>query len=205
MLSHLHPARGQRRTKPSSFKPVLEELEARRLPTIGSPVAAIAESSNVSGQVANIITSGSTSPHTFRPEVSNPSSANAPKTSPAPTPPPPSLFQAVVALYLDGAYLETSNLLNKYISNPANYDSPSATANDTAAAAAAGINLNAVQSLYSFLGATQTDLNLGDNSYSNYRSLWATKDLQFNWQYGGAYAPYAVMAGAQEALQAVQQ
>ncbi len=172
MFWNLHPTR-QLRTKPSFFKPILEELETRRLLTIAGPVAA-----------AGIL---------------HPALAN----STAPT--PPSQFQAVVSLYLDGAYLQTSHLLNEFMSSPADFDSSSAMANDTAAAAAAGINLNAVLSLNDFLGNTQTDLDAAKNSLYNYRSEWLIQDLQFNLQYAGVAAPYAVMAGAQGVLQAVHQ
>ncbi len=125
--------------------------------------------------------------------------------APAPTPAPPSQFQAVLSLFLDGAYIETNSLYQQYVSNPGDFDLPSAMANDTAAAAAAGINLNAVLSLNYFLGNTQTDLDAAEHSLYNYRSQWLTNDVMFNWQYAGVVAPYAVTAGAQAALQAVQQ
>ncbi len=117
---------------------------------------------------------------------------------------PPSLFQAVLSLYLDGAYLQTKSLLQQY-ANPATIDFPSAMANNSAAAAAAGINVDAVKNLFVLLGNTQTDLNLGNDSSSNSRALGVMDDLQFNWQYAGLFAPYAVAAGMQAALQAVQQ
>lgn len=118
--------------------------------------------------------------------------------TPTPTPSPPSQFQAILSLYLDGAYLQTQSLANQYIPNLMGYyDVPSTMAGDTAAAAAAGINLDAVLSLNTFLGSI--------NSGSTFQSSGVIADLQFNWQYAGALAPYGVTAGAQAALQAVKQ
>ena len=121
-------------------------------------------------------------------------------------PPPPSTFQAALSLYLDAAFLEAWIVAFQHIgSNPDEFGIvPSVTANANATAAAAGINLDAANHLAGFL----EDLRGFENGLSLPNPVspqtLALEDIQFNWPYAGPFAGFALMAGAQAALDRVQ-
>ncbi len=109
--------------------------------------------------------------------------------------PHPSLFQALLSLYIDGAALEATQLANEFIYGPNfnidNYfGSPSQLAVVRANAAAAGINYDTVLSLSNFL--------------STLRSFYTIQpDIAANVPYAGPFAEFAVIAGVQAVDQAV--
>jgi hypothetical protein len=134
-------------------------------------------------------------------------SAPEPNTGPAAAPPPPSTFQAALSLYLDGAFLEASNLTNQYVAaNPDEYNLvPSVTTNINTNAAAAGINLDAANHLAGFLEVLRGFENgLAQPNPVSPETL-ALQDIQHNWPYAGPFASFALKAGAEAALERVQQ
>ncbi len=119
---------------------------------------------------------------------------------------PPSQLQAALSLSIDGAYLETFNLLTGFVTNNGASAGaldifgivPSVTTDASARAAAAGINFNALMSLNEFLGMLRTS---GDVT-----ALEGTMaDIQSNLPLAGPFALPALKTGADAALQAVQQ
>lgn len=120
--------------------------------------------------------------------------------------PSPSTFQAVLSLYLDGAFLEAFNVGDQYIAaNPDEYGIVSSvTASINASAAAAGINLDAANHLAGFLEVLRGFQNgLALPNPASPESL-ALDDIQLNWSYAGPLAPFALMVGVEAAFQAVQ-
>ncbi|SRR5581483_2101295 len=124
----------------------------------------------------------------------------------APVVQPPSVFQASLSLAIDGAFLKTFNLINDYVSNfgasPGAIDEfgvvPSITTDASARAAAAGVNFNALMSLNGFLGSLRM-------SAEGTPIEVALADIQSNLPFAGPFGPFALIAGADAALQAVQQ
>lgn len=106
------------------------------------------------------------------------------------------MFQALLSLYIDGAVWEASNLSWQFIHgdgfNIDNYfGTPSQLATVRANASAAGINYDSVVSLNSFL--------------EQLRSILAVQaDIAVNAPFAGPFAEFAVIAGAEAVLQAVQ-
>jgi hypothetical protein len=120
--------------------------------------------------------------------------------------PPPSTFQAALSLYLDAAFLEAWIVAFQNIGpNPDEFGIvPSVTANANATAAAAGINLDAANHLAGFLENLRGFENgLALPNPVSPQTL-ALEDIQFNWPYAGPFAGFALMAGAQAALDRVQ-
>lgn len=119
---------------------------------------------------------------------------------------PPSQFQALLSLSIDGAYLETFNLITGFVTNNgANAGAldifgivPSVTTDASARAAAAGINFNALMSLNRFLGSLRTS-----GEVNPIQGTMA--DIQSNLPFAGPFALPALKTGADAALQAVQQ
>ncbi len=109
---------------------------------------------------------------------------------------PPSLFQALLSLFIDGAALETTNLFYEFIhGDDFNIDNfigtPSQLAVVDANAAAAGINYNTVMALERFLETLRNPLTI-------------QADIGANVPYAGPFAEFAVIDGAQAVFQAVQ-
>ena len=110
--------------------------------------------------------------------------------------PYPSMSQALLALFIDGASLETTQLSNAFIfGDDFNLDNFIGTPDQLAVvrmnASAAGINYDAVSSLARFL--------------ANFRDpLTAQADIGANLPFAGSFATFAVLAGAEAALQSVQ-
>ena len=130
------------------------------------------------------------------------------EVQPPPSPPPtpsgggdttaahPSLFQALLSLFIDGAAWEAIYLGNEFVYgdnfNIDNYyGSPSQLDAVRANAAKAGINYDTVMSLSNFL-----------NSLRGYYTIWP--DIVANAPYAGPFAEFAVVAGAEAMLQAAQ-
>ncbi len=123
----------------------------------------------------------------------SPTSSGGTTTS---TPTPPSMFQAVLSLYIDGAAWEAFNLSWQFIYgddfNIDNYfGTPSQLTTVRANAAGVGINYDAVVSLNAFLGHLRGYLGI-------------PADIAANVPYAGPFAEFAVIAGAEAVLQAVQ-
>ena len=135
--------------------------------------------------------------------LSSPGSIDPPSAAVAQ---PPNQFLALVSLAVDGAYLETFNLITGFVTNNgANAGAldifglvPSVTADAAARAAAAGVNFNALMSLNQFLGSLRIS---GDRNPLEQ----TTADIQFNAQFAGPFTLFALKAGADAALHAVQQ
>jgi hypothetical protein len=107
---------------------------------------------------------------------------------------PPSLPQALFSLSLDGAALQLANLQFEFVDNIDEFGIvPSVTTDAQAKAAAAGINFDAVMSLTVALG------NLTGRSF-----LTAGADIDFNLPSAGPLGLFALHAGSQAAVQAVQ-
>jgi hypothetical protein len=106
----------------------------------------------------------------------------------------PSLFQALLSLYVDGATLELVNLQFEFVDNIDELGIvPSVTTDAEKKAAAAGINFDAVLSLAENLG------RLTGRSLTT-----AQADIPANLPFAGPFGLPAVAAGAQAVLQAVQ-
>ncbi len=120
---------------------------------------------------------------------------------------PPSLFQAVLSLYLDGAFLEAVNVANQFIfANPDEYGVvDSVTTNINATAAAAGINLDTANHLGGFLEVLRGFQNGLDLPNPVSPETLALEDIQSSWPYAGPFALFALAAGVEAAYQAVQQ
>jgi hypothetical protein len=120
---------------------------------------------------------------------------------------PPSMFQAMLSLYLDGAFLEAVNVANQFIfANPDEYGIvDSVTTNINANAAAAGINLDAANHLGGFLEVLRGFQNGLDLPNPVSPETLALEDIQSNWPYAGPLALFALAAGVEAAYQAVQQ
>jgi hypothetical protein len=120
--------------------------------------------------------------------------------------PPPNPFQALLSLSIDGAYLETFNLLTVFVTNfgrnAGDLDRfglvPSVTADASARAAAAGVNFDALMSLNQFLGSLRISGEANPLEVT-------VADIQFNAPSAGPFTLFALKAGADAALQAVQQ
>jgi len=112
----------------------------------------------------------------------------------------PSLFQALLSLFLDGAFLEVWAVENEFAT--INLDEVNPQANEQAAAA--GINLDAAEALGAFLDSIRGfDAGLERTPPVNPESL-ALADIYFNLPYAGPFGLFAVADGVQAALQAVQ-
>jgi hypothetical protein len=122
-------------------------------------------------------------------------------------PPPPSTYQAALALYFDAAFLEAWKVAFQNIGpNPDEFGIvPSVTANANAAAAAAGINLDAANHLAGFLENLRGFENGLALANPVSPQTLALQDIQFNWPYAGPFARFALMAGSQAALDRIQQ
>ncbi len=129
-------------------------------------------------------------------QVSVPSTSRGSNAGPGTTA-PPSLFQALLSLYLDGAVLELNNLAVEFIHgddfNIDNYfGTPDQLAIVRANAAAAGINYDAIEPWI-----------VGLERFTGRTALNSVEDLHFNFPYGGPFALFAIAAGSQAADQAV--
>jgi hypothetical protein len=119
---------------------------------------------------------------------------------------PPSQFQALVSLAIDGAYLETFNLITGFVTNNGASAGaldifgivPSVTTDASARASAAGVNFNTLTSLNQFLGSLRTSGGVNPLQQT-------MTDIQSNLQVAGPFALFALKAGADAAHQAVQQ
>jgi hypothetical protein len=108
-------------------------------------------------------------------------------------PAPPSLFQALLSLSIDGATLELVNLQFEFVDNIDEFPLGSTIPDAEAKAAAAGVNFDAVLSLAESLGRL-TGRGLES----------ALSDIHANLPFAGPFGLFPVLAGAQAALQAVQ-
>ena len=107
---------------------------------------------------------------------------------------PPSLPQAMLSLSVDGAVLQLTNLQFEFVDNIDEFGIvPSVTTDAEAKAAAAGINFDTVLSLTETLG-TLTGRGL----------LTVGADIDFNLPNAGPFGLFALYAGSQSVLQAVQ-
>jgi hypothetical protein len=107
---------------------------------------------------------------------------------------PPSLPQAMLSLSVDGAVLQLTNLQFEFVDNIDEFGIvPSVTTDAEAKAAAAGINFDAVLSL------TETLDTLTGRNF-----LTVGADIDFNLPHAGPFGLFALFAGSQSALQAVQ-
>lgn len=107
----------------------------------------------------------------------------------------------MLSLYFDGAFLELGNLANEFSTVNLDEINPQ---QDTQAAAA-GINLDAAQSLGGFLGNSRGFYAGLDRTPVVSPDSLALADIQSNWPYAGLFAPFALSAGVEAAYQAVQQ
>jgi hypothetical protein len=172
-------------------RPYLEMLEERTVPTAlytGAGAVLTATPNAMLGfPQANVHPAASNGPSRLDLVPVSNTSTNSGTTTTA-----PSQFQALLSLYIDGAFLEAESIPNQFVSNIDEFGIvPSVQADATAQAAAAGINFDAALSLLQALGHLRTLDNV-------------VPDIQFNLPYAGPFGMAAVLAGSQAALQAVQ-
>jgi hypothetical protein len=160
-------------------RPGLEVLEDRTVPAMFNVGAG-----RVAPLIANI-------------NAANTATVNGSNGGPGTTASPPSLSQALLSLYLDGAVLELNNLASKFVhGDNFNIDNffgtPSQLAVVRANAAAAGINYDAIAPLNNNLA-----------QFTGHTVLNSQDDLHLDFPFAGPFALSAVAAGVQAADQAV--
>ena len=205
-------------------RPDLEYLEDRITPTTFTPMTfagdgtvhalrgAILQANNDSGTAANVVVQrhqaqvgasggaigGSIALSAFDQQSASPppsptSSGGGTTTSPTPS---PTLFQALLSLFIDGASLQATNLSSSFVhGDNFNIDNffgtPDQLAVVRANAAAAGVNWDTLMSLNTFLAQLRSPFTVRD-------------DIAANVPFAGPFAGAAVIAGAEALNQAVQ-
>lgn len=195
----------RRSTLRRRVRPCLEVLEDRTVPAafnIGNAMTWIAGINTVNqagGSVAvdqhGQLRTGTPAPAAFQSSSSPaPSVGGSSQGQGTASSADPSLFQALLSLFVDGAALELANLQFEFVDNIDEFGIvPSVTTDAEAKAAAAGVNFDTVLSLAETLG-TLTGRNL----------ITAQADIPANLPFAGPFGLPAVAVGAQAALQAVQ-